>query len=413
MRILLLTDIPPNKVYPGALFLDSLCRLLPQDSLVCFCVVNPKLDASVSPDLTWIPIQYNEKPKEQTDLHPRHLSTYWNRLHNLVWESYVSVKQIPRIAEAAIEFGRRQKCDIVWCVLEGQTLIRLARRVADGLGIPLYTQVFDPPYRWLYMHQVNRFSSRRIIAEFEAALRHSKSCATGSWAMAEEYHQKYRVKTVPVVPSLREELSLPAQIQNSIGDTFVIGAAGQLYATEEWKALLDALTCIDWQLAGREVRLWILGHNVQLDAKTKMNVEFFGWRSQEEVITLLSKASILYCSYWFTQLFEASARLSFPSKLVSYLATGRPVLFHGPTYASPHKFLAQHGAGISCHSLKPEDIVESLTRLATDQALYDGLTKAGVRVFREHLTVHAMRRSFAEFLEVDEKFLRSEADCRS
>ena len=405
MRILLLTDIPPNKVYPAALVLDTLCRLLPHDSLACFCVVNPILDKSVTPDLDWLPIQFSPKPKELTHRFP---TDRWNKateLLNLAWETYISVKKIPQIAAAAIQFGRQQGCDVVWCVLEGQTLIRLAKRVADGLGVPLRTQVFDPPDRWLYIHRVNGYSSRQIYAEYESALRHSQSCATASWAMAEEFNRKYQIKAIPVIPSLKAEMAIPPKVAWSPHDPFIIGTAGQFYADDEWQALLAALESVNWQIAGREVKLWIFGHKLNLVASTSMNVEFFGWSPQTEVIAKLSKASVLYFAYWFTHLFEESARLSFPSKLVSYLAAGRPVLFHGPDYASPHKFLTQHRAGLSCHSLQSEEIIHRLTQLATDQRLCSELAENGARAFHKELTVDTMRRSFADFLEVDESTL--------
>jgi glycosyltransferase involved in cell wall biosynthesis len=404
MRILLLSDIPPNRTYPAALFLDSLCRLLPKDAIACFCVVNPELDASVTPDLDWFPIQFATKPLEQTHSRTGPRATIFHKLYNFAWETYVSRIKIPQLAASVIEFGRQQDCDVVWCTLEGQTMIRLARRVADGLGVPLRTQVFDPPYWWLRVHNVNKFSSREILAEYNAALQHSRSCAAASWAMAEEYHRIYGTKTVPVVPSLNAELAYPPHHHN-LEDAFIIGMAGQLYASREWQALLDALNYAEWKIAGRDVKLWVLGHHVTFNAYSKMHIEYLGWHSQAETIEILSNASLLYCPYWFDPAYKAEARLSFPSKLVTYLAAGRPVLFHGPEYASPHRFLAQHNAGFSCHSLEPEHMIDVLTQVSTNTDLYSRIAQSGTRAFQEHLTVQTMRSSFAKFLEVDESFL--------
>ena len=58
----------------------------------------------------------------------------------------------------------------------------------------------------------------------------------------------------------------------------------------------------------------------------------------------LRTADLLYCPYWFDPGFERPCRLSFPSKLSTYLKTGVPVLFHGPEYASPRIFLEQNDA---------------------------------------------------------------------
>lgn len=413
MKILLLSDIPPNTRYPAALFLAGLCQFVPHDSLACFCVVNPQLEASVRPDLDWLPVQFEEKPREATYHIPTPLGMRISKVYNLAWESYVSQVKIPQIAEKAIRFGREQGCDVVWCTLEGQTLIRLARQVADGLGVPLRTQVFDPPFWWLRDHLVNAVSSRRILATFDAALRRSRTCAAGSWAMAEEYRRLYQTNAIPVIPSLRAEVACAAQATLEPDGPFVIGVAGTLYAQQEWQALLNALACAKWQIAGRPVKVLVLGASLTLQANSQQIIEYRGWHAQEDTIQILSQASVLYCPYWFDPVFEHEARLSFPSKLVTYLAAGRPVFFHGPAYASPHRFLAQHEAAVACHSLEPDAILEGLRRLAADADLYAQLAHAGAQAFRTHLTVASMRAAFAQFLEVDEDFLLPVHDHRA
>jgi glycosyltransferase involved in cell wall biosynthesis len=129
-----------------------------------------------------------------------------------------------------------------------------------------------------------------------------------------------------------------------------------------------------------------------------MVVEFLGWHSQEETIQLLSEADVLYCPYWFDSAFEEESRLSFPSKLTTYLAAGRPVLFHGPAYASPAVFLKERGAGECCFSLDTDSIIASLTKLANDEAFYKETTFNGTNAFMECLTMLVLQKNFLEFL---------------
>jgi glycosyltransferase involved in cell wall biosynthesis len=127
------------------------------------------------------------------------------------------------------------------------------------------------------------------------------------------------------------------------------------------------------------------------------DIRLMGWRSQEDTLRILAEADVLYCPYWFDPAFEEEARLSFPSKLTSYLAAGRAVLFHGPEYASPSRFLVEHDAGLCCHSLDPVAVTESLCRLFGDADLYRRLTAHGRRAFDEHLTMDCLRKSFLDF----------------
>jgi glycosyltransferase involved in cell wall biosynthesis len=135
-----------------------------------------------------------------------------------------------------------------------------------------------------------------------------------------------------------------------------------------------------------------------MSANKGARIEFLGWHSQVETIELLSEADILYCPYWFDPVFVTEARLCFPSKLITYLAAGRPVLFHGPSYASPARFLKEHNAALFCHSLVPSEVAAALQLLVLDKDLYRQTADNGRKAFEEHLTLAAAKKSFFEFL---------------
>jgi hypothetical protein len=129
-----------------------------------------------------------------------------------------------------------------------------------------------------------------------------------------------------------------------------------------------------------------------------MNVEYLGWHSQEETIKLLSEVDVLYCPYWFDPAFYDESRLSFPSKLTTYLAAGRPVFFHGPEYASPAEFLKARNAAECCFSLDSAAIIASLTKLAVDETYYQQTAQNGHKAFMDCLTMPALKKNFLEFL---------------
>ena len=91
-----------------------------------------------------------------------------------------------------IECGRRQGATSLWAVLQGQTMVRMAGAVAEGLNIPLRVQVWDPLAWWLRAHGVDRFNRKIDLAKFDETLRRAEACATASWAMAREYEQRWR-----------------------------------------------------------------------------------------------------------------------------------------------------------------------------------------------------------------------------
>jgi len=394
LRVLLLTGMPPCSNYTAGIVLHQLCSFLPPESVACFSAIDRSVRPEIPEDMAALAMKTVARPREHWNAIPGVLGD----AASLAMEWVVASTSVKNIAQKATAFGREFGADRVWCVLEGQTLIRLALHVAKALRVPLYTQVWDPPGWWLRYNHVDSITSRRVLRRFESTIRQSAGCAAASWAMAETYAQRYGVQTAPVVPGLPAELARePARAPHD-RDEVVIGVAGQIYATREWEALLAALDGVAWQLDGRSVRIIVLGRYLNLRANASASIHYLGWRSQGETIGLLADADVLYCPYWFDPTFEEEARLSFPSKLTSYLAAGRPVFFHGPEYASPARFLRENQAAFLCHSLEPRQVVGQLAHILTDRDAYASATRHGRAAFDRYLTTTSMKASFYEFL---------------
>lgn len=401
-RFLLLTDIPPCSNFTAGLVLRQLCRFLPEDSLVCFNVLNKDLDPELDPSLNWIPISTVHKPNEAK---LRRLPGRLGAFEAYLAEMYTEKVSVAKIARRVAEFGRANKVDAIWCVVQGQTMIRLANKVKELLDVPLLTEVWDPPAWWLRANKVDGWSQSRILQDFERAMSRSTRMAAASWAMADEYNRRYDCNAAPLIPSLDAALARPPAQSLTDSDTLTIGMAGQLYSSNEWETLLLALNSADWKIGNRKVRVKVLGRSLSISTGARVNVEFLGWRDQEETIDLLSKMDVLYCAYWFDETFKEEASLSFPSKLTTYLAAGRPVFFHGPTYASPAKFLTENDAGVQCNSLDSAEVLKVLNNLVGDQKLYEKATANGTIAFHKHLTLTTMRQQFARFLDIDQSSL--------
>ncbi len=256
MKILLLTDIPPCKNLTAGLVLDQLCNFLPHGSLVCFTVLNPHLSARLSPDLGWIPITYAIKPEENAHRWP---AGRWGVVTAAVVETYRRLFDIPVLLEQAETFASLCQVDAIWAVLQGQTMVRLARPLADRLGVPLYTQVWDPLSWWLTARRVDPWNRALALEAFDAAMRRSLACATASWPMAEEYSAKYGILSVPVISSHDPAMARHPHLEGGSGSVVTIGMAGQFYAAYEWNLLIKALNHAGWKVCGKDVRIITMG----------------------------------------------------------------------------------------------------------------------------------------------------------
>jgi glycosyltransferase involved in cell wall biosynthesis len=243
-------------------------------------------------------------------------------------------------------------------------------------------------------------------------MRSSSSCAVASWAMADRYNELYACNAIPVIPSLDHSWSVAPAKSIHNRDTVIIGFAGQLYAEAEWLNLLLMFEKVNWIISKKKIILRVLGRSLHVTANSVHNIEFLGWHNQLETIRLLSETDMLYCPYWSNPVFHEEARYSFPSKLTTYLAAGRPVFFHGPAYASPARFLLEHDAAIFCHDLSPVNIYNCIERLIRDDELYERLASNGHKAFQTCLTIDIMRKQFEKFIRIntfaEERFLEKE-----
>jgi glycosyltransferase involved in cell wall biosynthesis len=400
-RFLLLTDILPATNYSGGLHLAELCRQIPSESLEVVAIVNPWLAPQLPADLAGLRVHHLHKPDELVA--PRRKILRGAAAFAIETRRTLGARS--RVAQLAFDLVYASAPDAVWCLLEGQTMIQVGRLVRRNWKGTFLSQVMDPPLWWLRAHQVDRLSCRRSLTWFDEVLRSSARCATASWAMADRYRESYGVETVPLVPSLDMSAITEPERDRERAEAFVIALAGQIYAQDSWEALLAALDHAGWRIDGRDVVLRILGPLAPEIAERSPRVEFLGWRPQAETLSLLASADVLYCPYWFDPAFEEQARLSFPSKLTTYFAAGRPVLFHGPAYSSPAEFVERHEAALCCTSLDARDILDSLTVLAEDDAIREALIRNARSALAEHLSRDAQRAYLARFLGVDEDFL--------
>jgi glycosyltransferase involved in cell wall biosynthesis len=398
MKTLLLTDIPPSSNLTAGIVTAQMCRFVPQSELAIFCVLNRHLRPDPYPDLVQIPIRTVRKPNE---LNPRGKSLFPLDLAKAIaTETFRRYAGTPPLIRQAIEFGRQQGATSLWAVLQGQTMVRMAGAVAEGLKIPLRAQIWDPLGWWLRAHGVDRFNRKIDMTKFDETMRRAQTCATASWAMAREYEQIYGTACHVVIASLDEALAHQPHPALRPGNELAIGMAGQFYAEQEWRDLMVALDYAGWQVGGRKVVFRVAGHAPpRAQTAHSANIEFLGWKPQGELVGLLSRTcDILYCPYPFSPQMEEVARLSFPSKIPTYLAAGRPILFHGPGYASPAHYLRDRGAGLVCRTGEPAAVYDGLRHLVEDTDLYAQLAMASQAAFLADFTLKSMKKSVRSFL---------------
>ena len=396
MKVLLLTDLPPCENYSGGLALASMVRFMPRRSICCFVAADPTLRFSVPPDLSGIPMAVDAKPIETWSWLPQRGPM---RLvaRSLAFGGEQGGKlAAKRLVDRAVAFGRAQGVDRVWATLQGQTMIRMAADVADRLGMPLHSLVWDAYRWWAVAHQVDRWSAADVQRRFDDTIRRSATVAAASEPMAEDYRNRLGATAIPVISSLPRNVARTPGPHPGDKD-ILIGMAGQFYAAAEWGQLLRAMEMAGWRVAGRAAHIVVLGPHPPPGADGE-HVTYLGWKPQAEAARILSACDILYCPYPFDPAMREVATYSFPSKLVLYLAAGRPVVLHGPTYAAPAQYIARRRCGVVAD--RPASAVyNALERLVRDGTFYGGVARAAQSAFAEDFTLETMHARFTAFID--------------
>jgi hypothetical protein len=398
MKVLLISDVPLCDDFTAGIVLSAMVRFLPRGSICCFAVVNPLISFRMSSEFGGIPVEFHRKPLENWAWLPHKFPAHkLSSFVSFAGETYTSHRRVKSLITKAVEFGRKHQVDRVWAVLQGQTTIRMALAVAEGLNVPLHTQVWDPFSWWAKANCLDDSTARKTQELFDETIRKSVAVATASHPMAENYRDRFHVKATPVISSYSRTMACSPAATPRVGQSIVIGMAGQFYAAYEWSRLVAALEDANWIVGGCRVSIMAMGHT-RPPAMPASNVTFLGWKSQTEAVKLLADCDFLYCPYPFDPSMGEVARQSFPSKLVLYLAAGRPVIFHGPTYSAVARYICDRGCGILATSLSAEGILLEIEQLVGNHQRYSEMASKAQQVFLEDFTLESMAKSFNDFI---------------
>lgn len=389
MNILLFSDIPPCSNYSAGIVLMQECEfLLEQGHQVnCFAVVDAQVKPEI-PDRLKKSMKFKRVAKPQEDWG----GGWRSRLMN-----GAMARRLPMITREAAEFAKETETELLWIVEQGQSIILQARPLAKATGLPYVMQTWDSPEWWLDTHHFDEATRAKVLKEYGEALAGAECFIAASKNMEQEFKERYHCKRAKAV-RLGFPVEEPMQVERD-EKRFIIALAGQVYATAEFTALVQALEKLDWHWGGKEIFLDLyvqsLPYMEGLKSPLDRHVRKKGWRVQRELLYELSKANLLYCPYWFDAEHALISHTSFPSKLCTYLSIARPVAVHAPVYASTYQFAKEQNAAYCLDTLDVDLLTEEIKAIIDDPNR-EQMGRNAYQAFRENLTLDHMRRDFLE-----------------
>lgn len=119
----------------------------------------------------------------------------------------------------------------------------------------------------------------------------------------------------------------------------------------------------------------------------------------DQIPSLLKGYDTLYLTLGFSKISRAYTRLSMPTKLTEYLASGVPILLHTPREIAVTKYVKQKNSAIICSENSALALEKTLRQLINDSKLRESLTKSALKLAKEH-DIHIISNKFREALSL-------------
>jgi len=105
----------------------------------------------------------------------------------------------------------------------------------------------------------------------------------------------------------------------------------------------------------------------------------------------MEEADLLYMPMPFGREHESFARYSVSTKMVTYIGSGLPILYHGPATSAAFEILHRNKAAIFVNTLEPAEIAQALADLTT-RMCSDVVENARALAEREFMLTDQARR---------------------
>jgi hypothetical protein len=199
----------------------------------------------------------------------------------------------------------------------------------------------------------------QMVAALGKAWRSAKGIFVISDEIGQEYSRRYGAREYQIVTDgLTYVAEAPQSRPSRSLRVYFMGLFHPGYRAN-LRAVLDALKIVrsqhpDWDISVTSRSGYILC-SVNTDAS--------------EVETDLLSADLLYQPLPFEAELANFGRFSMSTKMVTYLGSGLPILYHGPEDAAAFKLLTGHRAAIMCTTLDAETIAKQLVEAASNREI--------------------------------------------
>lgn len=237
----------------------------------------------------------------------------------------------------------------------------------------------------------------------EAAMRAAWCGATGRFvisdALGQEYCSRYGARGYQVVTDGVSELT-PFRPEAALKElrVYFMGLFHVGYEPN-LRALLKGLANLKRAEASLNVQMTCRCEHIRPEVLDGFeSVIVLPFASEAQIKADMTTADLLYMPMPFGPAHEKFARYSLSTKMVTYVSSGVPILYHGPAKSAAFDLLKRNDAAVLMTTLEPEEIAETLSSL-TARRRGEIASNALALAERQFMLVDQTKRFWGEFTQ--------------
>jgi glycosyltransferase involved in cell wall biosynthesis len=258
-------------------------------------------------------------------------------------------------------FCKRRKVRAVHTIPHAGIDFAQAQAVARELSLPFFISLHDD---LAYTAAGSGAPLEVRESAMQSAWLNSAARFVISEPLGREYSRRYGARDYQIVTDGLSELA--AQKNKPIPGRLRIYFMGLFHMAYErnLRALLDGIAIFERQRPTVTVDLTCRCEHIRPHVlKGAERVKVLPFANETQIDSDLQNADLLYMPIPFGQEHENFARYSVSTKMVTYVGSGVPILYHGPKTSAAFDLLDRHHAAIFLTTLDPEEIARSLAEL--------------------------------------------------
>jgi len=289
-------------------------------------------------------------------------------------------------------FCRRVKVSAVHAIPHTGLDFQHAHWMAKKLKLPFFLQVHDD-FAYSSRGHVAPESAR---AAMQSAWQEADARFVISEQLGAEYSRRYGARDYFTITDGVETIApTPAA---RVADELRIYFMGLFHLEYEENLRALCAACDKLRKVDESPRLSItlrcgtLRPEATREARDLVRVRPFS--TEADVHRDLEQADLLYLPLPFGAEFEPLVRFSLSTKLITYLGSGRPILYHGPSNSAVGELLAKNEAAFLCSSLDVDTLVQMLGRIINRPEAAARVSANALALARNHFMLRDQRAKF-------------------